>query len=184
MDTRIVPREVRTIYKGRIFTVQVETIALQKGGERAVEIVRHPGSVVIIPITASGELLLVRQYRHAISRIVWELPAGTLKPGEGIEHAAIRECHEETGLVPGRVQQLGSFYPTPGFCDEVMHFFKVTDLREPRPDDEAAQQDEDEDIEARPFGRAQIAAMMASGEIVDMKTLAGLALLQMGGDAA
>jgi ADP-ribose diphosphatase len=177
MDTRIVPKDIRTIYKGRIFTVQVETITLQKGGELAVEIVRHPGSVVIIPVTDSGDLLLVRQYRHPIGRTVWELPAGTLKPGEAIEHAAIRECHEETGLIPGRVQLLGSFYPTPGFCDEVMHFFKVTGLRKPGPGDEDAQQDDDEDIEARPIDRAQIERMIAAGEIVDMKTIAGLALL-------
>ena len=131
-----------------------------------------------------GKLLLVRQYRHPIGRTVWELPAGTLNPAEEIEHAAIRECHEETGLIPGRVQALGSFYPTPGFCDEVMHFFKVTELRTPGPGDDEAHQDEDEDIEARPFGRAQIDAMMASGEIVDMKTLAGLALLEMRGHAS
>lgn len=177
MDTPIIPREIRTIYKGRIFTVQIETIPLPKGGELAAEIVRHPGSVVIVPITASGDLLLVRQYRHAIGRSVWELPAGTLKPGEEIEHAAIRECQEETGLIPSHVQYLGAFYPSPGFCDELMHFFKVTGLRTPGAGDAAAQQDEDEDIEARPFTRGEVEAMMKSGEIADMKTHSGLALV-------
>src|SRR5678816_1704224 len=107
MDTPIVPREIRIAFKGRVFTVQVETIALPKGGELAVEIVRHPGSVVIVPLTENGELILVRQYRHPIGRWVWELPAGTLKPGEEAEHAALRECHEETGTIPSRLDYMG-----------------------------------------------------------------------------
>jgi ADP-ribose diphosphatase len=176
MDQPIVPREIRTVFKGRVFTVKVETIALPKGGELAVEIVRHPGSVVIVPLTENGELILVRQYRHPIGRWVWELPAGTLKPGEEAERAAVRECHEETGLIPSRVEPIGSYYPSPGFCDEIMHFFKVTGLRKPGAGDEAAYRDEDEDLEAGTFSRADVQAMMTSGEIVDMKTVAGLAL--------
>jgi len=176
MDTPIIPREIRKVFEGRVFTVQVETIPLPKGGELNVEIVRHPGSVVLIPVTESGELLLVRQYRHPIGRWVWELPAGTLTPGEEIEHAAIRECHEEIGLIPSRLEHVGAFYPSPGFCDEIMHFFKATGLRTPGAGDEEAHQDEDEDLEPRAFSRADVTAMMHSGEIVDMKTLAGIAL--------
>lgn len=176
MDKPIVPREIRTVFKGRVFTVQLETIALPKGGELVAEIVRHPGSVVIIPVTDSGELMLVRQYRHAIGRWVWELPAGTLKPGEAIEHAAVRECHEETGLIPSRIQAVGSFYPSPGFCDEVMHFFKATGLRTRSAEEDEAHQDEDEDIEAGMFSRQQVLAMIEAGQIVDMKTRCGLAL--------
>jgi len=176
MNKPIIPREIRKVFEGRIFTVQVETITLPKGGELAVEIVRHPGSVVLIPVTASGELLLVRQYRHPIGRWVWELPAGTLKPGEDIEHAALRECHEETGTIPSRLDYMGAFYPSPGFCDEIMHFFKATGLRAPTADDEAAHQDEDEDLEPRAFSRADVEAMMKTGDIVDMKTIAALAL--------
>jgi len=176
MDRPIVPREIRTVFKGRVFTVLVETITLPKGGELVVEIVRHPGSVVLIPVTDDGALMLVRQYRHPIGRWVWELPAGTLKPDEDIEGAAIRECHEEIGLIPDRLERVGSFYPSPGFCDEIMHFFRATGLRTPGPSDEPAHQDEDEDLEPRAFTRAQVHDMMAAGEIVDMKTLAGLAL--------
>ena len=174
----LVPREIQTVYRGRVFTVQIETITLPKGGELKAEIVRHPGSVVIVPVTDAGDVVLVRQYRHAIGRLAWELPAGTLKPGEDHEHAAIRECHEEIGLIPGRIRHVGSLFPTPGYCDEEMHFFEASGLRKPGADDEAAHQDEDEDIEARPFPLASVRAMIASGEIVDMKTVAGLLLLQ------
>jgi len=173
----IVPREIKTIYRGRVFTVQIETITLPKGGELKAEIIRHPGSVVIVPVTDAGDIVLVQQYRPAIGRLAWELPAGSLKPGEDIERAAIRECHEEIGLIPSRVQQLGSFFPTPGYCDEEMHFFTASGLRTPGADDEAAHQDEDEDIVAQPFAREQARAMIASGEIIDLKTVAGLALL-------
>ena len=172
---RIVPSNVRTIYKGRIFTVQVETIALPKGGTLDAEIVRHPGSVVIVPVTAADEIVLVRQYRAALGRWAWELPAGSLKPGEDVEKAAMRECHEEIGFVAEHMEPLGAFYPTPGYCDELMNFYRATGLRAPR-DDEHAEQDEDEDIEAKPFLRSEISRMIAAGEIIDLKTIAGLAL--------
>ena len=73
----------------------------------------------------------MRQYRPAIGRWAWELPAGTLKDGEDPEQAAIRECHEEIGLMPARVEKLGAFFPTPGYCDEEMHFYRATGLRQP-----------------------------------------------------
>ena len=89
MERPIVPREIHTIYQGRIFTVQIETITLPKGVELKAEIIRHPGSVVIVPVTDAGEVVLVRQYRHAIGRFAWELPAGLVDLG-ALE-AALRE---------------------------------------------------------------------------------------------
>ena len=88
-ENPIVPTEIRTIFQGRVFSVRVETIPLPKGGELQAEIIRHPGSVVIIPITAQNEIILVRQYRPAIGRWAWELPAGGLKPGEDAAHDAL-----------------------------------------------------------------------------------------------
>jgi ADP-ribose pyrophosphatase len=177
MNKPIVPREIQKVFQGRIFTVQIETITLPKGGELKAEIVRHPGSVVILPITDAGEIMLVRQYRPAIGRRAWELPAGTLKDGENPEKAASRECHEEIGMIPARLERLGSFFPTPGYCDEEMHVFRAAGLRQPGTDDEAAQPDEDEDIEPQAFSEAALQAMIRSGEIIDLKTVAGLALL-------
>ena len=82
-------------------------------------------------MTDAGEVVLVRQYRHAIGRWAWELPAGSLKHGEDPEKAAIRECHEEIGLIPARMERLGAFFPTPGYCDEEMNFYRATGLRAP-----------------------------------------------------
>ena|SRR5688572_6837452 len=177
MDKPITPTDIRTIYSGRVFTVQLETIPLPKGGVLNAEIVRHPGSVVIVPVTDSGEIVLVRQYRPAIARWAWELPAGTLKPGEEPVTAAARECQEEIGLIPGRLDRLGAFFPTPGYCDEEMNFYRATELRSPGSDDAEAHADEDEDIEAQMFSLARIKQMIAGGEIIDLKTVAGLVLM-------
>jgi ADP-ribose pyrophosphatase len=177
MSKPVVPHQIRKVFTGRIFTVNVESITLPRGEMLEAEVIRHPGSVVVIPLTAQGEIVLVRQYRHPMGRWAWELPAGSLKPGEDPEAAAIRECHEEIGLIPSSVERLGGFFPTPGYCDEEMHFFRASGLREPSANDPAAKQDEDEDIEATPFSVDAIRKMVASGEIVDLKTVAGLLLI-------
>jgi ADP-ribose pyrophosphatase len=174
----IVPREIQKVFQGKVFTVQVETLSLPKGGEMRAEVVRHPGSVVIIPVIETGEIMLVRQYRPAIAQWAWELPAGSLKDGEDPEKAAIRECHEEIGLIPATLEKLGAFFPTPGYCDEQMNFFRATGLRQPRSEDATVQQDEDEDIEPQAFSFGTLRTMIATGEIIDLKTVAGLALLE------
>jgi ADP-ribose pyrophosphatase len=173
----IVPREIRTVFEGRIFNVQVETLTLPKGHELKAEVIRHPGSVVLIPMSADGRIILVRQYRAPLGRWVWELPAGSLKPGEDVERAARRECQEEIGLVAGAIERLGSFFPTPGYCDEEMNFFRLSDLRQPQEGDEAVEPDEDEDIETKSCSIDEIRQMVASGEIIDLKTVAGLTIL-------
>ena len=171
------PHGIRKVFEGRIFTVQIESITLPKGGSLEAEVVRHPGSVVIVPVTGDGDIILVRQYRHAIGRWAWELPAGSLKPGEDAKEAAIRECHEETGLIPSTVVPLGAFFPTPGYCDEQMNFYRADGLREPSAG-EVAHPDDDEDIEVQAFAPADIHRMIAAGDIIDLKTVAGLELLK------
>jgi ADP-ribose pyrophosphatase len=177
MNKPILPHEIRKAFSGRIFTVNVESITLPRGQRLEAEVIRHPGSVVLIPITAGGEIVLVRQYRHAIGRWAWELPAGSLKNGEDPRAAAIRECHEEIGMIPASLEPLGAFFPTPGYCDEEMNFYRASGLRAPAAGDPAVQRDEDEDIESKPFSVDAIRVMIASGEIVDLKTVAGLGLL-------
>lgn len=177
MNKPVVPHQIRKVFQGRIFSVAVESLMLPGGSRLDAEIVRHPGSVVLVPVTDAGEIVLVRQYRHAIGQWVWELPAGSLKHGEDPEQAAVRECHEEIGLIPSRLEALGSLYPTPGYCDEEMHYYRATGLRAPGDGDAAAHRDEDEDIEARAFSVDAMTAMVRSGEIADMKTVAGLHLI-------
>jgi ADP-ribose pyrophosphatase len=130
--------------------------------------------VVLIPQPSPDEVILIRQYRHAIGRWIWELPAGTLDPGEAPRAAARRECEEEIGLSPKHVRQVGAFYPTPGFCDERMIYYVCTGLRPPT---RTVAQDPDEQIEPRSFPLRRVRALIARADIVDMKTVVGLSLL-------
>ena len=165
-----------TVYKGRIFQLEIDVVKLPTGHTIDMEIVRHPGSVVLLPIPEPGTIILIRQYRYTIDRWIWELPAGSLKPGEDPDTAAARECEEEIGLAPAKITRLRGYYPTPGFCDEEMIYYRCEDLRQPAPDS-TAKKDDDEEIEPRTFTLDQARALVMSGEIVDLKTLAGLTLL-------
>src|ERR1700736_2761494 len=121
------------VYTGRVFSVEVEKVRVQNGREHEMAILRHPPAVVLMPLMDVEHVVLIRQYRHSLRREIWELPAGTLEAGESAEAAAARECEEEIGLVPHRLDRLGALFPTPGYCDEEMIYFRVSDLRSPSP---------------------------------------------------
>jgi ADP-ribose pyrophosphatase len=169
-------KERRTVYAGRIFKLDVDRVALPSGHTVSMEVVRHPGSVVLLPMPSPDEIILIRQYRYTIDKWIWELPAGSLEPGEDPTAAAARECEEEIGRVPKRVARLRAFYPTPGFCDEVMIFYLCDELVDPSPDS-TAERDEDEDLEPRVFTLDEVREMLDAGEIVDLKTAVGISLL-------
>jgi len=177
MDSRKAELVSRTIvHTGRILRLEVDRVKLPTGHTVNMEIVRHPGSVVLLPIPEPGKIILIRQYRYTIDRWIWELPAGSLKPGEDPDRAAARECEEELGLAPAKVTRLRGYFPTPGFCDEEMIYYRCEDLRPPAPDS-TARKDEDEEIEPRTLTVSEARALVGSGEICDLKTLAGLALI-------
>jgi ADP-ribose pyrophosphatase len=165
------------VFKGRVFSVEVDRKQFPNGREHTVEIVRHRPAVVVIPIESDGRVVLIKQFRAAVDRELWEVPAGSLDEGESAEAAARRECEEEIGRVPRHVQRLAALFPTPGYCDEEMLFFRATDLREPPPDSPHVR-DEDEDITAQPVTVAEARAMVARGDIVDLKTAYALMLLE------
>jgi ADP-ribose pyrophosphatase len=162
------------IFTGKVFSIERDRVRLPNGREVDIDIVRHPRSVVLLPVPEPQHIILIRQYRHAINRFVWELPAGSVDPGEEPEQAAVRECHEEIGQVPTTVVRLASLFPTPGYCDEEMVFYRLSGLTTPS---EAAEPDEDEDIEPKTFALRDAREMIRRGEIIDMKTVAGLTLL-------
>jgi ADP-ribose pyrophosphatase len=164
------------VYEGRVFSVEVDTITLPDGRDRKVATVRHRPSVVLIPVTNDGRIVMIRQYRHALGRDIWELPAGSLEDDETPEAAASRECEEEIARVPDKIERLGAFYPTPGYCDEEMIFFRVSGLRAPAADS-THRPDEDEDITIKLMAPADAKAMVARGEIVDLKTAYALTLI-------
>lgn len=165
-----------TVFKGKVFSVESGRVRFPNGREHHVDIVRHPPSVVILAIEDDGRVVLIRQYRPALGRDLWEVPAGSIDEGESLEAAAARECEEEIGRAPSRVERLGGQYPTPGYCDELMNFFRVSGLRAPAPDS-THKPDDDEDISAQAFTIEEARAMVKRGEIVDLKTAYALTLV-------
>jgi ADP-ribose pyrophosphatase len=159
------------IFSGRAFTIRRDTLRLPDGHETKFDIVEHVGSVVLIPVDEKGDLLFVRQYRHAAGLDLLELPAGTLDKDEAPEACARREVREETGMAAARLELLGGFYLAPGYSTEYMHVYLATGLV---PDPLEADADEFLSVESLPLDRAL--AMAERGEFPDAKTLAALAL--------
>ena len=163
----------RAVHQGRAFETFQDRVRLPNGREATMDVVRHPASVILVPTPDPERVILVRQYRHAVNRWIWELPAGNVEPGEDPETAARRECAEETGWTAGRVERIGAFYPTPGYCDEVMIFYRLTELT-------AASHvalDADEVLEPRLVTLDEARRLVADGPVSDMKTALGLSLV-------
>src|SRR3954462_10951489 len=145
------------VYEGKVFNVDRARVRMPNEREVTVDVVRHSRSVVLIPVPEPGQVILIKQYRYAVNRLLWELPVGRVDKGEQPEAAARRECHEEIGQVPDTIVRLAALHPTPGYCDEEMLFFRVSGLSQAT---EAAAQDEDEDIEPRVFSIADAREMV------------------------
>jgi ADP-ribose pyrophosphatase len=160
----------RTVYKGRLLTINEDDVTLVDGTQAHREVVVHPGAVAIVAVDAEGRVVLVRQWRHALERALWELPAGTRDPGEEPHLTAERELAEETGLRASSLQRLATAPLTPGYSTEVMHFFVATGLTEGPTD-----RDADERMDVAHLTREEVAALIRDGD-VDVKTIGGLAL--------
>jgi ADP-ribose pyrophosphatase len=163
--------EHRRLYEGKVLALDVDQVE-EPGDVRALrEVVRHRGSVAALPVHDDGRVVLIRQYRYAAERPLWELPAGRLDPGETPAEGAARELEEEVGLRAESVEPLAEFYTTPGFCDEVLHLFRLTGLQTV-----PARPEADERIEAVTISLEEALAMLDRGEIREGKTLIGLLL--------
>ena len=164
----------RTLFEGRVVDLHSDLVRLPHGREATMDVIRHAPSGVLVPMPDPGHVVLIRQYRYAVNQWRWEMPAGSIDPGETPEVAAARECHEEIGQVPVAIVALGSFLPTPGICDEAMHFFRLDGLVTPA---EAAEPDPDEVIVPHTVSVAEARQMLARGEITDMKPAFALSLM-------
>ena len=133
----------KTLYKGKVITLRVEEVVLPDGKKASRELIKHPGAVAIIPITADGNIVLVEQYRKALERTLIEIPAGKIDPGEKPEVTAVRELEEETGYGAKEFTYIQSFATSPGFADEIIHMYLARDLYKV---ENPAEGDEDEFI--------------------------------------
>lgn len=161
--------KTQPIYKGRIVDLRLDEVLLPNGVTMTLEVIRHPGAAAIVAIDGDDAVTLVHQFRHAAGGFLWEIPAGTLEPGEAPAACAARELREEAGLVAADLVHLGSILTAPGFCDERIHLFLARQLTS------APQQlDHDEVLTVSRMPLTRALNMIRSGEIQDAKTIAGL----------
>lgn len=160
---------VKNIFKGRVLTLNLETVPLPNGQSVELEIIRHPGAAAMVPMKDEGTVVLIKQYRHAAGGFIYEIPAGKLHPGEDPRDCALRELEEEIGYRAAKLELLSSIFTAPGFADEVIHIYLATGLTAGK-----QQLDHDEvlDVVEMPLDKAL--AMITEGAIRDGKTIVGL----------
>src|SRR5512139_2709460 len=155
------------LLQGRTFKVRRDTLKTPDGHETRLEIIEHGGSVVLVPVDDEGNILFVRQYRHATGRDILELPAGTRDEEEPYEDCAAREIREETGMEAGSLQKVGEFYLAPGYSSEFMAVFLATELKHNPLDP-----DDDEFLQVEKIPLKEVAALFEHGDVPDAKSLA------------
>ena len=160
---------IKNLFKGRVLTLNLETITLPKGTPVELELIRHPGAAAVVPMKDDRTVILIRQYRHAAGGFIYEIPAGKLDPGEDPRHCAARELDEEIGFRAATFDLLASILTAPGFADEVIHIFKGTGLT---PGQQKLDRDEVLEVMEVPLEKA--IAMIQDGTIRDGKTIVGL----------
>ena len=166
-DPRLTHREVA--FKGRHVQVRLDTIVDSEGNTSTLEIVVHPGAVCVVPLLANGDVVLVRQYRHATGTRLLEICAGGLNPDENPLDAARRELEEETGYLAGNLVERARFWTTPGFTTEFMYLYEATDLVKT-----LTNPDEDEIIDVETATQDEALRMIDDGRIQDAKSILGL----------
>ncbi len=164
----------KKIYSGRIVNLVRDTVKINKKTTIR-EVLVHPGSAVIIPVLnkKKKEIILIKQYRYAAGKYLYELPAGTLEPGEPPRKCALRELVEETGYKAGRLKKAAVIYPSPGIITETMHVFKAAGLKKSK-----AAPEFDENIKTFITTLPEAIKMIKKGKISDAKTIAGILLLK------
>ena len=164
----------RKVYKGKVISVDLDSVRFPNGETGELEMVRHPGASAVVPFLDPVEsedprVVLIRQYRYAAAGFVFEIPAGRLDRDESPETCAHRELREETGYSAGELIHLTTFYTTPGFTDERIHVFAATGL-----DAGEAQKESDEILDLAVMPLSEAVAMIRDGRLVDGKSMVGL----------
>jgi ADP-ribose pyrophosphatase len=163
------------LHVGRVFKLRRDLVRLPNGRLTERDIVEHVGAVAIIPIL-DDRIIFVRQFRHAVKKVLYELPAGTLRRGENPRVCAARELKEETGYEAGSLRKLFHCCLAPGYSSEIIDIYLATDLRRTKP-----ATDSDEFIEILIVSKEEALRMVMSNEIEDAKTISGILMLKQRG---
>ncbi len=166
--------ETNVLFNGRVIDLEVQKVELPNGKTSTREIVNHPGAVAILPIQANGHLLLVRQFRKPLEKVIYEIPAGKLEKGEDPESCAYRELEEETGFKTEQLTQIASFYTSPGFANEKIVLYYTDQLVKGN-----EQLDEDEFLDLVEVSLEEAKDMVADGRIDDAKTVYAVQYLEL-----
>jgi ADP-ribose pyrophosphatase len=158
-----------SLHRGRVIEVFSEKLRYPNGREYDFDLVRHPGAAAVVPVDDAGRVCLVRQYRHGIEDLLWEIPAGKLDHGEAPAICAVRELAEETGVVAKRWTSLGLYLPAPATFTEVIHLYLARDLDVGSPNPDA-----DEELELQWMPLTDAIERVLNGEWNDGKTAMGL----------
>lgn len=161
--------EQKEVFNGKVLKMITEIVELPNGKEGYREIVKHPGAVAVLAINNKGNVVLVEQYRRAVDKILFEIPAGKLEKGENIDIAAQRELEEETGYKARKFTYLGKIYTAPGFTDEVIHIYKAEELYKGE-----VNRDDDEFINVIEMSIEDIKKDIKEGNILDSKTISSI----------
>lgn len=164
----------QNIFSGRVLEFRVDTVELPDGSLATRELVHHPGGVAVVPVDDEGYVYLVRQWRKPYEEAVLEIPAGKRDKGEHPLTGAKRELNEETGLIAEKYTDLGSFYPSPGYVDEVIYLYLATGLKKGD-----AHPDDDEYVETEKIHIDTLTDMIMKNEIKDGKTIAAVLKAKM-----
>ena len=159
------------IYTGKVISLKVDTVEVPKKGYQKREIIEHPGAVATVAITDDNKVLLVRQFRKAIEKVLWEIPAGKLEQGESPKDCAIRELKEETGYSANNIKLIHKFYTSSGFSNQKIYVYLATDLEKGQ-----CCLDEDEFLELHEIDLNDAYEMINKNDIEDAKTSIGLLL--------
>lgn len=163
-------------YRGRKFNFDVNTLRLPNGVQGNWECIRHPGGALAVPITKAGKLVLVKQYRFAVEKRIFEFPAGTLEVNEEASVTIEREIEEETGYRAKTWNFLGKFPLAPGYSDEYIYSFLAQDLEKL---EHPPKQDEDEDIEVVLMSFDEFEKAILSGAVIDAKSIASFLMAKL-----
>ena len=157
------------VFDGRIVRVRADAVLLPNGRNTTREVVEHRPSVVVVPIDADGNAILVRQHRYPAEQVLLEAPAGVVEESETPDDCAMRELQEEIGFSSRDLRALGGFWMSPGYCTEFMYAYLAKDLVPSR-----LQADADESIKVERVSISGVSRLIRLGEIQDAKTIAAL----------
>ncbi len=162
------------VFQGNLIRVRKDRALLPNVKTAPREVVEHPGAVAVLPLDEAGRVILVEQFRYSLGKVLLEIPAGKLDPGESARACALRELEEETGFIPDKLYELGAVYTSPGFCDEKIHLYLARGLRPGK-----SHPDEDEFLTVKSVPFDELCRAVMAHEIQDAKTIAAVLKTKM-----